>query len=84
MFRQVLNGFCYKSRQVLLVGLECEEGMNALECRVVRSDLLVEMQPRDGATVIYAFLHNGDRGIIARGLYGKRHQATPRAPAAGG
>ena len=84
MFRQVLNGFCHKTRQVLLVGLEREEGMNALECRVVRSDFRVEMQPRDSATVVYAFLYNGDRGIIARGLYGKRHQATPRAAAAGG
>jgi hypothetical protein len=43
MFRQVLDGFCYKIRQVLLVGLEREEGMNALEYRVVRSDFLVEM-----------------------------------------
>lgn len=84
MGRQVLDGFCNKSRQVLLVRLEREEGVDALEGRVVGGDFLVEMQSRDRGAVVDTLFHNGDRGIIAGSLDGERHHATPGAAACGG
>ena len=76
MAGQMLNGFCYQVCQVLLVRLERQERMHALEDVVVRCDLLVEVQSRDSAAMVHAFLDNGDRGIIA-GCFYRECRETP-------
>jgi hypothetical protein len=81
MAGQVLDGLCYESCEVLLVRLERQERMHALEDVVVRRDFLVEVQSRDSVAGVHAFLHDGDRGVIAGRFNRERHKAPSRMAA---
>lgn len=83
MFRQVLYSLCEQVRKVFLMRFEGKQWIYTLKLCIVGSDLLVKMQARNRATVVHAFLHDGDRSVIAGCFYGKRRQAPARTAASG-
>lgn len=76
--RQVLYRFLYEHGQIFLMRFEGYQRMHAIECSVIRRDLLVEEQLRSRLSRLRASsrLEEARGRVIAGALYGKRQEES--------